>query len=197
MQRLLRRVVDKSVAVVFVGNAIRADVDHFPKRYRTRARVIPNAVEVAPRVDRAAVRARFGLAADAFVVLAVGALTDQKNHKVLVQALGSVPEATLVLAGDGPLRNDLESLAVSTGARVTVLGHIPPDDVLELYGPGFSCSGLPWKPGPSPKTWNQNPVDHLLTVSSRLKITLATVVHAASSTGSSLGFRGDSPTETS
>ncbi len=120
--------------IVFVGNAIRADVDHFPKRYRARARVIPNAVEVSPRVDRAAVRARYGLAPDAFVVLAVGALTDQKNHEVLVQALGSVPEATLVIAGDGPLRSDLESLAVSTGAHVTVLGHIPPDDVLELYG---------------------------------------------------------------
>ena len=120
--------------IVFVGNAIRDDVAHFPGLYRRRTHVIPNAVEVPAPVDRAAVRAAYGLPADAFVVLAVGALTDQKNHEVLVRAAGSVPEATLVIAGDGPLRPMLERLAVDTGARVRVLGHIPPADVFALYG---------------------------------------------------------------
>ncbi len=120
--------------IVFVGNAIRDDVARFPKRYRRRTRVIPNAVEVPPPVDRAAVRAAHGIAPDAFVVLAVGALTDQKNHEVLVRALASVPEATLVIAGDGPLRPMLERLAADTGAHVRVLGHVPPDEVFALYG---------------------------------------------------------------
>lgn len=120
--------------IVFVGNAIRDEVDHFPKAYRRRTRVIPNAVEIPPPVDRAAVRAEHGIPADAFVVLAVGALTDQKNHEVLVRALGSVPEATLVIAGDGPLRPMLEQLATETGTLVRVLGHIPPEDVFGLYG---------------------------------------------------------------
>jgi glycosyltransferase involved in cell wall biosynthesis len=120
--------------IVFVGNAIRDDIGRFPKRYRRRTSVIPNAVEVPPSVDRLAVRARHGIPADAFVVLAVGAMTDQKNHEVLVRALAEVPAATLVIAGDGPLRPMLEQLATDTGARVLVLGHIPSEDVLALYG---------------------------------------------------------------
>ena len=120
--------------IVFVGHAIRDDVGRFPKAYRRRTTVIPNAVEVPPPVDRAAVRARYGIGADEFVILAVGALTDQKNHEVLVAALGSIPEATLVLAGDGPLRSRLEAQAAETGARVRVLGNVAPETVFDLYG---------------------------------------------------------------
>jgi glycosyltransferase involved in cell wall biosynthesis len=121
-------------SVVFVGNAILADVEHFPRRYLRRTRVITNAVEPAPAVDRAAVRAEHGIGPDDVALLAVGALTDQKNHEVLVRALGSVPNATLLIAGEGPLRASLEALAAAAGARVRILGHIPPDDVLALYG---------------------------------------------------------------
>jgi glycosyltransferase involved in cell wall biosynthesis len=120
--------------IVFVGTAIRADVDRFPRRYKARAKVIPNAVEVPAVVDRLAVRAKYEIAPDAFVILAVGALTDQKNHEVLIRALADVPAATLVIAGDGPRRASLEALAATTGAHVRVLGHIAPDEVYALYG---------------------------------------------------------------
>jgi glycosyltransferase involved in cell wall biosynthesis len=119
--------------IVFVGNAIRDDIARFPSRYLRRARVITNAVEPAAPVDRDAVRARYGIDASDVALLAVGALTDQKNHEVLVRALGSVPNALLLIAGDGPLRASLEQLAAAEGARVRILGHIAPEDVLELY----------------------------------------------------------------
>ena len=120
--------------IVFVGDAIRADIDHFPKRYRARARVIPNAVEAPAAVDREVVRAKYAIAHDAFVVFAAGALTDQKNHEVLVRALADTPDVLLMIAGDGPLRSTLEALAAELRTPVRFLGHVAPEAVLELYG---------------------------------------------------------------
>ncbi len=120
--------------IVFVGNAIHDEVRGFPRWYRKRAMVIPNAVEVPGPVDRAAVRAKFGIGPDEFVALAVGALTDQKNHEVLVRALAGVPGATLVLAGEGPHAEMLAALASEHAVDLRMLGHIAPADVFGLYG---------------------------------------------------------------
>ncbi len=120
--------------IVFVGEAIRADIDHFPKRYRARARVIPNAVEVPAVIDREVMRTKYGLDRDVSVIFAAGALTDQKNHEVLVRALAETPDVLLVIAGDGPLRSTLEALAAELRTPVRFLGHVAPESVLELYG---------------------------------------------------------------
>ncbi len=118
--------------IVFVGHGLRSQVDGFPARYRRRARVITNAVDVPPSADRAAVRARYGIPDDELVVLAAGALDEQKNHQVLVRAMGAVPEARLVIAGEGPMRARLEALAAEHGTRLHLLGQVSPDEVLEL-----------------------------------------------------------------
>ncbi|CAB4724119.1 unannotated protein [freshwater metagenome] len=120
--------------IVFVGTAIHDEVRRFPRRYRARTEVIPNAVEIPEPVDGAAARARFDLDPDEFVVLAVGALTDQKNHEVLVRALAGVPRSTLVLAGEGPRAEMLRALAADNEVNLRMLGHIAPADVFALYG---------------------------------------------------------------
>lgn len=54
----------------------------------------------------------------------VGRCDAQKDHETLLRALATVPDAHLVLVGDGPLRRRLEQLAQSMGvrARVSFLG---------------------------------------------------------------------------
>jgi len=56
---------------------------------------------------------------------AMGALVDHKGHRHLVEAMRHVP-GHLWIAGEGPLRRDLESriLAAGLGDRVRLLGHI-------------------------------------------------------------------------
>ncbi len=120
--------------IVFVGNAIHDEVGGFPRWYRQRTLVIPNAVEVPMPVDRDSVRARFDIGSDEFVILAVGALTDQKNHEVVVRALAGLPSATLVLAGEGPRADMLRALALEHDVNLRMLGHIAPADVFALYG---------------------------------------------------------------
>lgn len=82
-----------------------------------RLRVVKSAVDPA-RVASAApvdVRARLGLPAEARIVLAVGALVGHKGHKHLVEAMpplvAAVPDVHVVIAGEGPLRGDLERQA--------------------------------------------------------------------------------------
>lgn len=88
--------------------------------------VLPNAVEVDEnRYDEAGrreLRARFGIAADAFVVGSMTRMHAKKRNDVLVHALNLLADDThLILAGEGDRKNDLERLAEPLGERVHFL----------------------------------------------------------------------------
>lgn len=74
------------------------------------ATVVPNGVDVGWFVpmDRAAARGRLGLPTDAPTVVCVGRLAVQKGQDQLLSAWGDVldrvPDARLVIVGDGPMR---------------------------------------------------------------------------------------------
>ncbi|MFH8368188.1 glycosyltransferase [Streptomyces sp. NPDC018031] len=74
---------------------------------------------------RAAARNRLGLAAGDFVVGGVGRLAPGKRYDLLVRAVAAVPQARLLLVGDGPERHRLRALALAVGAadRVRLLGE--------------------------------------------------------------------------
>lgn len=70
-------------------------------------------------------REELGLAPGDFAVLATGDLNDNKNHRVLVEALAQLPNRVkLFIAGDGPLCRELSALAACLGVsdRVRLLG---------------------------------------------------------------------------
>lgn len=74
---------------------------------------------------RAAARGRLGLAPAEFVVGGVGRLDPGKRYDLLVRAVAAVPQARLLLVGDGPERHRLRALALDAGAadRVRLLGE--------------------------------------------------------------------------
>jgi glycosyltransferase involved in cell wall biosynthesis len=94
--------------------------------------VDPARVRDARPVD---VRARLGLPAGCPLVLAVGALVGHKGHTHLVAALpalrAAVPGVRVVVAGEGPLRPDLEAQARALGVA----------DALVLAGAGDRPAG--------------------------------------------------------
>ena len=55
-------------------------------------------------------------------VVAVGRLVEQKNHELAIRAIAQVPDATLAIVGDGPLRPELERLAAELEAPVIFTG---------------------------------------------------------------------------
>lgn len=95
----------------------------------SRTQVIYNAVDPsvlsASEDDLKKIRAELALPLDAFVYLNVGRLDPQKNHKVLFEAFQAVaaeiPNAFLLLAGIGPLENELKNLAGSLGIAEKIL----------------------------------------------------------------------------
>jgi len=95
-----------------------------------RVTVIPNAVEVAnfPPRDLAArreVRASLGLDDDAVVLGYLGALSSEKRPMLAVEAAAARDGAHLLLAGDGPLRDELREAAETMApGRVHLLGTV-------------------------------------------------------------------------
>jgi glycosyltransferase involved in cell wall biosynthesis len=115
--------------VVFVNRGAYADTDSFPARYRARRHLILNATTTTDAPSRADARRALGLPETKRIVLAVGSLCEQKNHATLIDAMADVDDATLIIAGDGELRDDLEKRAASRGTDVRLLGAIDPEDV--------------------------------------------------------------------
>ncbi|WP_028642307.1 glycosyltransferase [Nocardioides sp. URHA0020] len=90
-----------------------------------RLRVVANAVPapVAEPDLRDEVRGELGLASAAPVVLCVARLATPKRIDLLLDAWADVPDATLLVAGDGPDREALVRRAATLGDRVRFLGE--------------------------------------------------------------------------
>jgi glycosyltransferase involved in cell wall biosynthesis len=101
---------------------------------RRKLVVIPNGMAIpatVPATDRS-LRARLLEGRPDYLVLTPARLDGQKGHADLLAAAAQVPQATFVLAGEGPLRGELEELARRLGVadRCLFLGHR--DDVPDL-----------------------------------------------------------------
>jgi glycosyltransferase involved in cell wall biosynthesis len=92
--------------------------------------------EEPPAVDRAAVRTAFGWPPDAPLLLFAGRLAPQKGVDGLIAAIDlvqyNVPQLRVLIAGDGPMRAQLEATAAAfrLGGMVRFAGHR--DDVPRL-----------------------------------------------------------------
>jgi glycosyltransferase involved in cell wall biosynthesis len=96
-----------------------------------RTRTLPYGVDIAafsPDPARAgAIRARLGVAPDAFMVLAFGRLVEKKGFRTLIEAAARVGHIHVVIAGEGDLRGELQGLAQELGAPVSFCGALPRD----------------------------------------------------------------------
>ena len=88
--------------------------------------VPPDRIAVVPNfVDTEHFRPRPEIAPEAGRVLFVGTFNSAKNLPALIEAIARLPQAHLVLVGDGPLRMGLEAQAATLGARVAFAGRAP------------------------------------------------------------------------
>lgn len=85
----------------------------FYERNMTRwhCRMIPNGVDCARFQPGQPQREEFGLPADRLIVLMVSALAFTKRVEAGIEAVSRIPDAHLVVAGDGPLRQACHDLA--------------------------------------------------------------------------------------
>lgn len=96
---------------------------------------ILNAVGPAPPpADRADVARELGIPPETPLVVAAGRLTPQKNTALAVRALAHVPGATLLVLGEGPLREEVELAAREAGVADRVVLAGGRTDARELIG---------------------------------------------------------------
>jgi glycosyltransferase involved in cell wall biosynthesis len=97
----------------------------------TRIRTIRNGVDLSrfTGVDRTGAREVLGLGGRGLVVVTIGRLVPVKDHMTLLEALAQLHRrgtaVTAVIAGDGPLKDQLrqQAAALGLGDAVRFLGH--------------------------------------------------------------------------
>jgi glycosyltransferase involved in cell wall biosynthesis len=79
--------------------------------------------------------AAFGIPQSKMLIAAAGRLVSKKGFEYLIDALPRVPDAVLVLAGEGSLRESLQQRASAAGVheRVRFLGDRTQDEVAALF----------------------------------------------------------------
>lgn len=83
-------------------------------------------------VDRVAAKRKLNIAGPLFIC--VGALIKRKNQALVIEAMASLPNATLMLAGTGEEEKTYRALAEKWDIkdRIRFLGNVPHDDLPEL-----------------------------------------------------------------
>ena len=83
--------------------------------------------------DRAAARARLNLTG--MTLLSVGNLLPSKGHDILIRAAAALPDARILIVGQGPQAEALRALArqLDVADRVSFLGALPHEELPELY----------------------------------------------------------------
>ena len=102
-------------------------------RARWRCRLIPNGVDCHRFKPGPSHRHMFGLPAKRLIVLMVSAFIPTKRVEVGIDAVSRIPDAHLVVAGDGPLRQSAEEAAARLlPGRFTQL-TVSPENMPALY----------------------------------------------------------------
>lgn len=120
-------------AIACVSEATGASLVEWIPELERKARVITNGVNIEELFNAVAIpKSEIIGQDDAPVVLFAGRFDAQKDHKTLLLAMANIPDAHLVLAGDGLTRPAVEELARKLGIanRTHFLGNRP--DVPQL-----------------------------------------------------------------
>ncbi|GAB6260628.1 glycosyltransferase family 4 protein [Photobacterium sp. CCB-ST2H9] len=81
-------------------------------------------------------RKALGLPLNIPIVISVGLLVERKGHHLVIEALRQLPEALLLIAGNGPQKKALTALAKQYGVanRVRFLGRLSQKELSGYYG---------------------------------------------------------------
>lgn len=121
--------------IAAVSRSVLESAQRYPRGYRRRMEIVYNGSQARPVPVRnhRGLAAKYEFSADSKIALAVGRLSDQKNHTVLLDSLVKCTEWSLIIAGEGPLRNALLSKATRLGVadRVRLPGNLSQDVLAE------------------------------------------------------------------
>jgi teichuronic acid biosynthesis glycosyltransferase TuaC len=133
-RRMIRWAGANAAGMIAVSEALRREMiaQGLPGH---RIRTLRNGVDLAMFRPTARVETRAELGLSTPTLLSVGHLIERKGHDRVIAALAKLPGYSLLIAGDGPERAALETLAASQGVaeRVRFLGSVPHHTLARLY----------------------------------------------------------------
>ncbi len=131
--KIERRYIGKTDLIIVTGEMDRdflAEHYSLPKKKFAVIRNLPKLREIKGEID---LRKKFDIAKNKTILIYQGILSGGRGLRKTVSALKNIPDAVFVIAGDGPLRADLEKLAEKEKmrARVFFTGMVPNEKLLE------------------------------------------------------------------
>lgn len=136
-RREILKAVESAAACITVSGALRTrliDLGAPADKVTTlRNGVDTDLFSPVSAADRDATRQRYNLTGR--TIIAVGNLAPEKGQMLIAEALRKLPDATLVLVGDGPDGDRLDSYFEDNNlaGRVRRLGRVPQSDLPGLY----------------------------------------------------------------
>ncbi|MEZ5895105.1 MAG: glycosyltransferase [Parvularculaceae bacterium] len=133
-RRAILEAINRCDGVIAVADALKRDLVALGAPAE-KITVLRNGVDLDRfRIcDCEAIRSRMNLSGT--VLLSAGGLISRKGHDIAISMLREMPDAMLLIAGDGPLRARLSRHAGAEGvaARVRFLGALAHDDLRNVY----------------------------------------------------------------
>jgi len=121
-----------SDALVAVSNAVASDMIRFDRVNPEKIKLVYNGVPIErynSSMSRVEARRIHGLPLHGILTGSVGRLTEQKGHRYLIEAFSSLNDKSLVIAGDGHLRNKLQELANHLKVACEFTGTVSPEKI--------------------------------------------------------------------
>lgn len=133
----LRRVFESAAGVVSAGRYALEQAERLTG-HPVPALVVPPGVDVerfhpVEGEKRAELQDSFGLRTDQPVVVGASRLVPRKGFDVLIDAVASVPDAQLLIVGEGRDRDRLESRASGARGRVMFGGALTDERLIQAY----------------------------------------------------------------
>ncbi|WP_161974242.1 glycosyltransferase family 4 protein [Rhizobium deserti] len=116
--------------------ATAAAYSDFPPGFQKRIRTIPHGVVPVPdATKKKRWKDLLAMPPTARVLVAAGRLAPQKGYETVLQALPYLSDVHFVVAGEGPLRGDLERLALELKVRERfhLLGSVRRDELGDIF----------------------------------------------------------------
>ncbi len=125
------RNVDASITVCAALKDALTDLGADPERVH----VLRNGVDLSVFYPKPRRQLDKMTASNRATLLSVGHLIERKGHDLIIKALAYLPDVSLVIAGEGPERRQLERLTASLGfqERVHFLGVVEHQALADLY----------------------------------------------------------------
>ncbi|GAB6182654.1 glycosyltransferase family 4 protein [Thermodesulfovibrio hydrogeniphilus] len=132
-----RRVFNKILSyfsdyLIAVSEAVASDIVKYDWIKHSKVKVIYNGISVEKfkiAFDKREIRKKFNLSTDKIIIGTVGRLHPAKGQEYLIKAVADIKNVTIVIAGEGELKDYLKNIANKYNVELILLGNLDNEEI--------------------------------------------------------------------